>query len=67
MHTLLGLRGSVPAGNDIKPAKIQEIRVFDQLLPEPGAFYLLVYAKLYRELPRTRKSCAVPAVGAGSH
>jgi hypothetical protein len=29
MHTLLGLRGSVPAGNDIKPAKIQEIRVFD--------------------------------------
>src|SRR5712664_2058684 len=41
MHTLLDLRGSLPVGIDIKPAKIHEIRVFDQLLPEPGAFYLL--------------------------
>jgi len=38
LHTLLDLRGSIPVGIDIKPAKIHEIRVFDQLLPEPGAF-----------------------------
>jgi hypothetical protein len=51
-HTLLDLRGSIPVGIDIKPAKIHEIRVFDQLLPEPGAFYLLDrgyldFARLY--------------------
>jgi hypothetical protein len=52
MHTLLDLRGSIPVGLDIKPARIHEIRVFDQLLPEPGAFYLLDrgyldFARLY--------------------
>jgi hypothetical protein len=52
MHTLLDLRGSIPVGIDIKPANIHEIRVFDQLLPEPGAFYLLDrgyldFARLY--------------------
>jgi Domain of unknown function (DUF4372)/Transposase DDE domain len=52
MHTLLDLRGNIPVGIDIKPAKIHEIRVFDQLLPEPGAFYLLDrgyldFARLY--------------------
>jgi Domain of unknown function (DUF4372)/Transposase DDE domain len=52
LHTLLDLRGSIPVGIDIKPAKIHEIRVFDQLLPEPGAFYLLDrgyldFARLY--------------------
>ena len=52
MHTLLDLRGSIPVGIDIKPAKMHEIRVFDQLLPEPGAFYLLDrgyldFARLY--------------------
>jgi hypothetical protein len=46
MHTLLDLRGNIPVGIDIKPAKIHEIRVFDQLLPEPGAFYLLDRAYL---------------------
>ena len=46
MHTLLDLRGSIPAGIDIKPAKIHEIHVLDQLLPEPGAFYLLDRAYL---------------------
>jgi uncharacterized protein DUF4372/DDE family transposase len=46
MHTLLDLHGSIPVGIDIKPAKIHEIRVLDQLLPEPGAFYLLDRAYL---------------------
>jgi hypothetical protein len=46
MHTLLDLRVNIPVGIDIKPAKIHEIRVFDQLLPEPGAFYLLDRAYL---------------------
>jgi hypothetical protein len=52
MHTLLDLRGSIPVEIDIKPAKMHETRVFDQLLPEPGAFYLLDlgyldFARLY--------------------
>lgn len=46
MHTLLDLCGNIPVGIDIKPAKIHAIRVFDQLLPEPGAFYLLDRAYL---------------------
>jgi hypothetical protein len=45
-HALLDLRGNIPVGIDTKPAKIDEIRAFDPLLTEPGAFYLLDRAYL---------------------
>jgi len=53
LHTLLDLQGNIPAFISIFPAKIHEIRVFDQLLIEPGSIYLmdrayLDFQRLYR-------------------
>lgn len=53
MHTLLDLHGNIPAFLSVAPAKIHEIRVFDQLLVEPGSIYLmdrayLDFQRLYR-------------------
>jgi len=46
MHTLLDLHGNIPAFIAVAPAKIHEIRVFDQLLPEPGSIYIMDRAYL---------------------
>ncbi len=46
MHTLLDLQGNIPAFIDVKPAKIHEVNILDQLLPEPGSIYLLDRAYL---------------------
>jgi len=53
LHALLDLRGSIPSFIAVFPAKIHEIRIFDQLVPEPGAIYLmdrayLDFQRLYR-------------------
>jgi hypothetical protein len=53
MHTLLDLRGSVPAYIDVKPAKIHEIHALDELVVEPGSIYImdrgyLDFERLYR-------------------
>jgi len=53
LHTLLDLHGNIPAFLRVAPAKIHEIRVFDQLLVEPGSIYLmdrayLDFQRLYR-------------------
>jgi hypothetical protein len=41
VHTLLDLEGNIPAFITVKPAKIHEIHLLDELLPEPGSIYLL--------------------------
>jgi hypothetical protein len=41
LHTLLDLRGPIPAFLYISQARFAEIKILDVLLPEPGAFYLL--------------------------
>ncbi len=46
MHALLDLRGNIPAFIDVKPAKIHEVNVLDQLLPEPGSIYIMDRAYL---------------------
>jgi hypothetical protein len=46
MHTLLDLQGNIPAFIDVKPAKIHEVNVLDQLLPEPGSIYIMDRAYL---------------------
>ena len=38
LHTLLDLRGNIPAFSD---GKLHEVHILDQLLPETGAFYLM--------------------------
>jgi hypothetical protein len=53
LHTLLDLRGNIPTFIHISAGKVHEVNVLDQLLPEPGAFYImdrgfLDFERLYR-------------------
>lgn len=53
LHTLLDLRGNIPSFIHISDGKWHDVNVLDQLLPEPGAFYImdrgyLDFARLYR-------------------
>ena len=53
LHTLLDLRGNIPTFIHISDGKMHEVHILDQLLPEPGAFYLmdrgfLDFERLYR-------------------
>src|SRR6202040_1408202 len=41
LHTLLDLRGNIPTFIHISDGKVHEVNVLDQLLPEPGAFYIM--------------------------
>ena len=52
LHTLLDLRGSIPSFTHITDGKTHEVNVLDDLVIEPGAFYLmdrgyLDFARLY--------------------
>ena len=40
LHTLLDLRGSIPAFVHVSDAKLHDVNVLDLLVPEPGAFYV---------------------------
>src|SRR3984957_13546451 len=53
LHTLLDLRGNIPTFIHIGDGKVREVNILDQLLPEPGAFYImdrgfLDFERLYR-------------------
>jgi len=41
MHTLLNLRGSIPEFIQITDGKIHDVNILDELLPEPGSFYVM--------------------------
>ena len=40
MHTLLDLRGNIPSVIHISDGKLHDVNIFDQLIPEVGAFYV---------------------------
>jgi IS4 transposase len=53
MHTLLDLRGSIPAFIRVTTGDTHDVHMLDQIAPEPGAFYVmdrgyLDFARLYR-------------------
>jgi len=53
LHTLLDLRGGIPSVVIITPGKVHDVRILDQLILEPGAFYVvdrgyIDFARLYR-------------------
>ena len=53
LHTLLDLRGNIPAFIHISDGRWHDVRVLDELGPEPGAFYILDrgfihFARLHR-------------------
>jgi hypothetical protein len=41
LHTLLDLRGNIPTFIHISHGKVHEVNILDQLLPEPGAVYIM--------------------------
>jgi hypothetical protein len=41
LHTLLDLRGSIPSFIAITEAKLHDINILDELVPEPGAIYVM--------------------------
>jgi len=53
LHTLLDLRGNIPTFIHISDGKPHDVNILDQLVPEPGAFYImdrgyLDFARLYQ-------------------
>lgn len=52
LHTLLDLRGNIPSFIEITSGKVHDVNILDDLIPEPGAFYImdrgyLDFARLY--------------------
>jgi hypothetical protein len=41
MHTLLNLRGSIPEFIRITDAKVHDVNILDDLIPEPGSLYVM--------------------------
>jgi transposase len=41
LHTLLDLRGNIPTFIHISDGKLHEVNILDQLVPEPGSFYVI--------------------------
>ena len=46
LHTLLDLRGNIPSFIHISDGKLHDVNVLDQILPEPGAVYVMDRAYL---------------------
>lgn len=41
LHTLLDLRGNIPAFISITEGKVHDVNILDELIPEPGSFYIM--------------------------
>ncbi len=41
LHTLLNLRGNIPTFIAITDGKVHDVNILDELIPEPGAIYLM--------------------------
>ena len=41
LHTLLDLRGNIPAFIHVSEAKLHDVNILDLFVPEPGAFYVM--------------------------
>ena len=59
LHTLLDLRGSIPAFIHISDGKLHDVKVMDLLLPEAGAFYVMDRAYLdFARLHALHQACS---------
>ena len=52
MHTLLDLRGNIPVFIKVTHAKVHDVNILDELIPEPGSIYIMDrayidFARLY--------------------
>jgi hypothetical protein len=46
LHTLLDLRGNIPTFIWITEGRVHDVNILDELIPEPGAFYIMDRAYL---------------------
>jgi len=46
LHTLLDLRGNVPSFIKITDGKVHDVNILDDLIPEPGSYYIMDRAYL---------------------
>ncbi len=46
MHTLLDLHGPIPSFIEVTTGKIHDVNILDQIIPEPGSFYIMDRAYL---------------------
>jgi hypothetical protein len=53
MHTLLDLRGSIPAFTWITEARFADVRILDALITEPGSIYL--FDRAFVDFPRLHR------------
>lgn len=59
LHTLLDLRGNIPANVYVTGGQVNDVKLLDQLVPEAGAFYLLDRGYVdYRRLYALTQACA---------
>jgi hypothetical protein len=57
MHTLLDLRGSIPTFIEVSDGKQADVKILDQILPEPGSFYVMDRGYLDFERLHALHSC----------
>ena len=43
LHTLLDLRSNIPSFIRITEGRLHDVNILDELIPEPGSFYCLLY------------------------
>jgi IS4 transposase len=58
LHALMDLRGSIPSFIHISDGKLHDVNVLDQLIPEPGSFYIMDRGYLDFERLYTLNQCA---------
>ena len=59
VHTLLDLRGNIPSFVSITDAKVHDVNILDELLPEPGSIYVMDRAYLdFERLHRLHRAMA---------
>ena len=59
LHTLLDLRGSLPAFIHVSDGKLHDVRALDLIVPEPGAIYVMDRA--YVDFRRNSESRIIPS------
>jgi hypothetical protein len=68
LHTLLDLRGNIPTFIRVSSGKMHEVNVLDELLIEPGAFYVMDKAYLdFTRLFRLQRHAAFFVIRAKSN
>jgi hypothetical protein len=57
LHTLLDLRGNIPSFIEITAAKIHEVKILDEFIPDLGAIFVMDRAFLDFERPYNLHQC----------